>query len=95
MRSEPRLVEILVQYMDNPSLEVQSGATLALRNLGCDGECRLPTPGDILLTAHYREQWPESPSFTSCVNSLTLQPANDSPIVEARSDAVLQNLRNQ
>ena len=68
-RSEPRLVEILVQYMDSSSLKVQSEAARALAGLALDGECQVPTSRDILLTTHYRELsvgnceglWSESP----------------------------------
>ena len=41
-RSEPRLIQNLVQLMDSSNLKIQSQATLALRNLAIDGESQLP-----------------------------------------------------
>ena len=41
-RSEPKLVQNLVQLMDNSNLKIQSQAALALRNLASDGESQLP-----------------------------------------------------
>ena len=38
-RSEPRLVETLVQHMNSSSLKVQSRAACTLGNLALDGEC--------------------------------------------------------
>ena len=56
-RSEPRLVETLVQHMDGSSLKVKSDAARALWGLAYDGECQLSTSRDFLLTTDYRELW--------------------------------------
>ena len=42
MRSEPKLVQTLVQLMDSSDLEVGHRACIALRNLATDGEFQFP-----------------------------------------------------
>lgn len=41
-RSEPKLVQNLVQLMDSPNLKIQPQAALALRNMASDGESQPP-----------------------------------------------------
>ena len=53
-RSEPRLVETLVQHMNSSHLKVQSRAACALGWLALDGGCQLSTSRDILLMTRYR-----------------------------------------
>ena len=47
MRSQPNLVQALVQLMDSPDIKVGHLACTALRNLAMDSESQFPTPKDI------------------------------------------------
>ena len=49
IRSEPKLVPALVQFMDNPRPKLQCQALIALKYLAEDRESQLPPPEDTLL----------------------------------------------
>ena len=52
MRSAPKLVPALVQFMDNSSPKLQCQALITLKYLAKDRESQLPPPEDILLISY-------------------------------------------
>ncbi|KAL1871042.1 hypothetical protein VTK73DRAFT_2277 [Phialemonium thermophilum] len=86
-KTEPRLVQSLVNLMESSSPKVQCQAALALRNLASDEKYQLDIvranglgPLFHLLQSSYL---PLILSAVACIRNISIHPLNEAPIIEA------------